>query len=546
MPPSPVTSRRGPRRRPSRWPSPVQAVLDPSLSEAESRSLSPRSRSTSTGPPRRLGSALAADIRRFRLSSSSPSARSRSAGSWESFSGGSLGSFGSFGGRSVSASRSSTQEMAYERAVATAAAHAILAMRGADAATVSDHQRQLERLDAERATLPVDVRTRPDWRAPHGARIRGFEVFGSAPWLMQRAFWKALAKHVEGQDVHPACVRLGVVSAGMDPEGALQRLSSPVRTYRSERREAAGPGGKLPLTGRQEVTLVHAEDLRLPEVVGGPGDRYAPDPKLRAWLAGVTEKGYRTELNPRRRRKVRGMGRRYLFRVMQGSNEKLWNPIMRRLVADAGLPIGRERGWAAIYPEQLRAVKSRETPQLVERLRGLLTRLVRDPQSPAVGMVAVRAHTRLTSHALAFVARAEPARRAFYGPWGLRVRITLLNPNANSELPTKAILDRMHRAGESAARAANLLAPSSARPADIRRGALGHVLVGRLGPAVRFDVCRVQARRAVQQREPSCGPSSFALMLAAARLGVPRDCSRIYRAVGDEDVVLAAQLYRQA
>lgn len=538
MSPSPVTTRRGPRRRPSHWPSPVKPVKDPSLTPTRSSS------SSSTTKPRRLGSALASDIRRFRLSSS-PSL-SRASGGWESFSGGSLGSFGSFGGRSESASTSSTRELAFERAVATAAARGILAMRGADAATVADHQRQLERLDAENAALPVDVRTLPDWRAPHGAKIQRFKVVGTAPWLMRHAFWKALAKHVDGQDVHPACVRLGVVSAGMDPEGALRRMSSPVRTFRSERRKATGPGGKLPLTGREELTVIHPEDLRLPEVVGGPGDRYTPDPRLRSWLAGVTEKGYRVEFNPRRRRKVRGMGRRYLFRVMLSSNEKLWNPVMRRLAADAALPVGRERGWSAIFPEQLRAVRSDRMTQLVDTLRGLLTRLVRDPKAPVVGMVAVRAHTRLSSHALAFVARAEPARRAFYGQWGLNVRITLLNPNATAALPTKATLARMNRAAQIAARDAGLLAPPSATPADIRRGDLGHVLVDRLGPAVRIDICRVQPRRAVQQREPSCGLSAFALMLAAARLGVPRDCSRIYRAVGDEDVVIAAQLYGQA
>lgn len=573
-----VTTRRGPLRRPARWPSPVRPVFDPSRSPASASSSPPR--------PRRLSPSLAAAIRRFRPASRTTTAERRTnatRGSWEAFSGEGAsggddddGSFrGGFSGSSSSAGRSpsrthsrssTTPELAYEHALARAAMVPLLGLEGAGPAVVAEHQAQLARLDAERAALPVDVRTRPDWRAPAGARLEGFDVLGTAPRLTLYAFWKALARSAAGRDLHPACVRLAVVSAGLDPEGALERAAAApggrrTRTFRSARRSVSGERG-LPLTGRRhEVSVVHA-DPRLPGVVGGPGDRYAPERRLRAWLAAVTRRGYVPEHNPRRRRRVVGKPRRYLFRVVEGSDETLWNPVLARLHADRSLLVGRARRWDRVFPALLRIDDGEASPPLQAALRGLVRRLADEaaaadnPSSSAaaftVGMAMVAADGAggLRNHVLAFLARLVPARPAFYGRHGLRLKIMLLNPTAGSRLPSAESIGRLRRAAEAAARAEGLMAPREARPVDIRRGALGPVLVDRLGPAVQVGACRrVAARQAVQPRgEPSCGPSSFALMLAAARLGpaAAKDCARVYSAVGDEDVVIAAQLYRQA
>jgi hypothetical protein len=590
--PSRIATRRGPLRRPARWPSPVRPVLDPSP---------PTPRRPSSPPPARgiLSSPLAAAIRRFRPASRTTTAEPRtgaSRGSWEAFSGEGAssdsfrGGFGSSGSGSGSGSRSrsrthsrssTTPELAYEHAVARAAMVPLLGLEGAGPAVVADHQAQLARLDAERAALPVDVRTRPDWRAPAGARLEGFDVLGTAPRLTLYAFWKALARGAAGRDLHPACVRLAVVSAGLDPEGALERAAAATgkraRTFLSERRAVSGERG-LPLTGRRhEVSVVHA-DPRLPGVVGGPGDRYVPDRRLRAWLAAATRRGYVPEHNPRRRRRVRGKPRRYLFRVVEGSDERLWDPVMARMHADRSLPVGRARRWGRIFPALLRIDDQASGPaqEFAAALRALVRRLADEAaaaaggsrgggrSSPASGsaagalpfavglaMVSVGgAAGGLRNHVLAFIARLVPARPAFYGHHGLRLKLMLLNPTARSSLPSADSVRRLRRAAEAAARAEGLMAPREARPVDIRRGALGPVLVDRLGPAVEVGACRrVAVRQAVQPRgEPSCGPSSFALMLAAARLGpaAAKDCGRVYSAVGDEDVVIAAQMYRQA
>ena len=570
-----VTMRRGPLRRPARWPSPVRPVLDPD------RSLS--------SPVRRLSPPLAAAIRRFRPPGrTSTTSRRGSGGSgsgsgtgggrgsgpgsshgWESFSGSEgVYSFGSGGSSrasaSVTRSRSSTPEVAYELELVRAVTRTLRGLEGAGPEAVEAHQRQLAELDAQRGArgggaLPMDVRTRPDWRAPAGARLEQFELLGSAPRLLMNAIWTMLATQAVGKDLHPACVRLAVVSAGLDPDGALAAAaarSPPRRIFRSERRELSGERG-LPLTGRRQmVTVVHA-DPRLPRVVGGPGDRYAPDRALRAWLAAVTRHGYKPEFNPRRRRKVRGKGRRYLFRVIQGSEATLWTSILKRMHADRSLPVGRARRWDRIFPLQLRIDDERGAHTLDQALRDMLRQLLEQAaggvsaRSPpvVVGMAAVQTDTAgLGFHALAFFARLLPARPAFYGAHGLRLKLTLLNPTAKSRLPKQSSIARLRRAAEAAARNEDLVAPRDARPVDIRRGALGPVLVDRLGPAVQISTCRVAARNAVQKREPSCGPSSFALMLAAARLGpaAAKDCSRVYAAVGDEDVVIAAQLFRQA
>lgn len=438
---------------------------------------------------------------------------------------------------------SSERELAYERAVAEAAVFHMQNLQDAGPDAIREYQRQLRELDAFRP-LPVDVRLEPNYMTDAAAdgerrRVRRLEVIGTDSPLMLTAFRKALNKAARGADIHPACVRIAVVAAGMDPEAALATMDAPPRTFRSERLSLGSP---LPLSGRRHlVSAVGA----VPRLVGGKDDRYVPDPRLRSWMGRVTRFGYKPEFNPRRRRRIRNLGKdRYLFRLVESTNARLWDPVMARMHEDRDSPVGKGRNWGCIFPRQLRT----QTPAKLEpAARQLVQELCRPGSSRLVGMAAI------PGHALAFEAHLSAARRAFYGNYGVRLTLTLMDPNAGDNV-RPASMETLRRALEAAIRHVGLMAPPQARAVDIRRGKLGVVFVDRLAPPVQVKLCRVRNRRLrIQAHEPSCGPSSFALMLAAARLigqgakeGGGPFCTRAYSAVGDEDVVIAAQMYRQA
>jgi hypothetical protein len=514
---------------------------------------------------------IQARIRAFKQTSSSkPSSRSASA-SWES-----IGTVIMSGSSSrsppsgASRSRSSTQEVGFELALLDAVLALIHSFRGADPATIREHQQELREMDALRP-LPLDIRLEPNYMTDADAdaderRIRRLEVIGTAPPLLVSVLDKKMRKRMVGVDVHPACVRYAVVAAGFDQEGAIAAAEpQKKRVFRSERRSVGEP---LPLTGRKQIITAVGS---LPRLVGGQGDPYVPDPRLRSWLGRVTRFGYKAEFNPRRRRRIRGLGRdRYVFRVVEGTHFGVWGKVMGRMYEDRNSDVGRARGWGRIYPTGI--VMGKKKVSLSDTLRPLLRRLVGQERLGArvVGMMSIP--TDGSRHSMCFEAHLVAARRGFYGDRGVRLVLTVMNPHGNinekavrhdplmrqrrRSMITPALMETLARALTQAMRQEGLLAPAHARPAEIRRGDHGVVFVDRLAPAAKVVNCDIRQRRmAVQYNEPSCGPSSFALMLAAARLAAARlassttgrsFCTRAYAAVGDEDVVLAAQLHRQA
>lgn len=354
----------------------------------------------------------------------------------------------------------------------------------------------------------------------------------------------------------------GVAAAVM---GAPAAVLLRTRTERKSLTPKAGHRAE-----RQFVPL-DGDDAR---VVGAPGDRFRLRRDMVRFLGHMLGgfRRYRWQLNPRRRRRVRGRrpARRYVMRFNQGLPGAAAYRMLRGMCAWAGR-VSPSRNWQALFARPVMASAIRKDPRRFRyAVHHLCLRLLRDaglrpPGSASSLRPPASAGRKLFSyvsttpeadrgggaggaggvakvsqvagylldeeHAGLFHARLSPR------PGGAEVTLTILDPhgvNTFAEGVASKVRDQM-RASFLA-----LLGPTASAGVSVSV-AFGPVADGQ---GLQYAY------------EGACGPSSIALVLSLLRTmraspaadfaGSASARLRVFRGVTDEDVVVAAQLVHGA
>jgi hypothetical protein len=294
-------------------------------------------------------------------------------------------------------------------------------------------------------------------------------------------------------------------------------------------------------------------------IIGAPGDRrFALPADVAVFLRKGKGMGYDWRLNPRRRRRVRGLRRkRWIMRVSHGFGPEAALRVVREIARGAE-QVRRSRHWDLIFPRSIMMVppkgyagiKPAGSESDPAELRARIVRLIemRRPATVVLSGGNSKGERGLYSdyHACVHVVRMIPCPDL---PRVFDLDVVVLDPNANVTLSDLSVgFMRKKYAEAVAASGRELPRLTRAVRKQLEAGALGEFLIRevtvRAQPATPARELRVQ-----YAYEGSCGPSSVALALAAARvsakqphLAAPALARSIFRQVSDLDVVVAAQL----
>lgn len=372
------------------------------------------------------------------------------------------------------------------------------------------------------------------------------------------------------------------------------RLVRTVKGWRSAEHLKPGHRRETYYVPIDEREVARSAGLR---IVGAPGDAFRLRRDMVRFLGHALGgmSNYRWQLNPRRRRRVRGRAPRWIMFANHGLYPDTAYRILRALHSwrDRMDP---SRNWAALYPRPVHFVREAAAPNQERRLKLSIWRLARralqelgaqlDPEAAETPLLL--GHRMYQSLSSSSTSGSRPrryehlasARKKAGGPHPVMVASTSICGMMNDNTPPHAGLFLL-----TAEQWADSSDPSSRqfrfrlRIADPNGKVTFPVIVGRL--------FLVELRRAARQMvgegeggtvtvnaemvgmpgkglqyasEGSCGPSSVALLLSMARnLALPpvpttegshaqsaAFMSRVFADVRDEDVVLAVQMLHRA
>ena len=279
-------------------------------------------------------------------------------------------------------------------------------------------------------------------------------------------------------------------------------------------------------------------------IVGGPGDkRFKLPPDLGLFLRHANIR-YDARLNPRRRRRVRGVARkRWIMRVSHGFTTDAGSRIAETLNAAQNVVLPR-RHWELIHARDLQFPEPGVASALSPLSVAFLSVLIQQGLPATVAIACGHAGPALSLHACLHVIRLVPQPRF---PKLFDLDVVILDPHGTVIL-APASLALMRSTYVDALDRANMRLPPFGKEAleMLRQDELGDVVIR----SVRVRAQPVPESLRVQYAyEGSCGPSSVALALSAARvvaktpfLTAPQLARAIFEQVRDEDVVLAAHL----
>jgi hypothetical protein len=344
--------------------------------------------------------------------------------------------------------------------------------------------------------------------------------------------------------------------ASVDGLSRVRVLRSVVQTKSPEKVKR----GVLAL--RRGVYLPDASAAKL--IVGGPGDRFKFAPDMRRFLdvaLGGFER-YRWQMNPRRRRRVKGRPQKWMLHVNFGASQIEVYRWLRLMYGSHG-DMQASRNWSHIFPRPLGIGPTANQENVLDGpLRDLLRRYLLTAASS-------QASTRSRFMSMSRTAPKRPS------PPAMRSRSVALDfPHAAGVVIGGDKKAEVH-AGMFVAWVETLPDTNLALTfvlmdphamltfdrADLKRlkGALRRAMkrVGMGGVVLRFNAVNADPSLRVQyQHEGSCSPSSVALVLSALRrlrtlaldagrpatVDVARFAVDTFNGVREEDMVLVAQL----
>jgi hypothetical protein len=303
-------------------------------------------------------------------------------------------------------------------------------------------------------------------------------------------------------------------------------------------------------------------------VVGAPGDRFRMRPDMVRFLDHMLGgfKRYRWQLNPRRRRRVRGRRpvRRYIMRFNQGLPAAAVYRMLRAMYAWKGR-VAPSRNWGALFARPVLASAIRKDPRRFRyAVHQLCRRLLRDAGVALAGRSPHRPPPSAGSKLFSYVSTTRSSKgspKAAHGRPASQVAGYLLDEEHAGLFHARLtpLPDRVEVS-------LTIFDPHGVMTfadevASKLRLQVRTSLLALLGPHAAAEVSvafgPVPDGQGLQYAyEGACGPSSIALVLSLLRAMHASPVAdfaesasarlRVFRGVTDEDVVVAAQLVHSA
>jgi hypothetical protein len=431
-------------------------------------------------------------------------------------------------------------------------------LRIAAAESMARRQQALSAMDGK-----LELRTRPEfvmvWRAADGRRFfsRGVGAASRSP-----RSHASLRPDLGESAVHAASWALEAFVAASTQDPRVEGLADEdvdLCLAHVQARRLGAKLGKFRLVFRRPIRKTVVAEGSLPAryltmggpqqgIIGAPGDRrFVLPADVAVFLRKGKGIGYDWRLNPRRRRRVQGLKRkRWIMRVSHGFSPEVAERVVKAIARGAA-QVRRSRHWDLIFPRSIIMV-----PGLVvaEQARAQMVQLLelRRPATVVLSGGNAEGSRGLYAnyHACVHVVRMIPCPEL---PRVVDLDVVVLDPQATVTLSDLSVNYMRKKYAEAVAASGRAL-PRLTRAVrkQLQDGALGEFLIRDV--AVRAQAALPARELRVQYAyEGSCGPSSVALALAAARvsakqphLAPPALARTVFRQVNDLDVVVAAQL----
>lgn len=423
----------------------------------------------------------------------------------------------------------------------------------------SRRQKALSGLDPK-----MELRTRPEfvmvWRAADGRRFFSQGVGASSRSPAART--SSLRPDLGESAVHAATWALEAFVAACTKDPRVEGLADEdvdLCLAHVQARRLGAKLGRFRLVFRRPVRKSVVAEGSLPAryltmggpqqgIIGAPGDRrFVLPADVALFLRKGKGIGYDWRLNPRRRRRVQGLKRkRWVMRVSHGFTPEAAGRITGAIARGAA-QVRRSRHWDLIFPRSMIMVPKLAVP---EQARAQMVQLLelRRPATVLLSGGNTEGDRGLYGnyHACVHVVRLIPCPEL---PRVVDLDVVVLDPQATVTLSDLSVNHMRKRYADAVAASGRAL-PRLTRAVrkQLQDGALGEFLIRDV--TVRAQAALPARELRVQYAyEGSCGPSSVALTLAAARvaakqphLPAPALARSIFREVRDLDVVVAAQL----